>query len=67
MNRAIAKSPERDPGSLRLASRGSEGNIFNNPAVSQPRAYDRAQLSPHEEHREAVGGRRQDRGRVFWG
>ena len=50
-----------------LASRGSEGNIFNNPVVSQPRAYDRAQPCLHDEHREAVGGRRQDRGRVFWG
>ena len=50
-----------------VASRGSEGNIFNTPVVSQPRAYDRAQLSLHEEHRQPSVAAPRDRGRVFWG
>ena len=52
---------------LELASRGSEGNIFNTPVVSQPRAEVRAQPCLHEEHRQPSVAAPRDRGRVFWG
>ena len=60
-------SSANPPVPIELASRGSEGNIFNTPVVSQPRTYDRAQLSLHEEHRQPSVAAPRDRGRVFWG